>query len=48
MEIDESMLFVLQGRIEGDLKFGRQWAIPCDAKEPEDARVKSGKYKKEG
>lgn len=38
----------LQGRIEGDLKFGRQWAIPCEAKEPEDARIKSGKYKKEG
>lgn len=38
----------LQGRIEGDSKFGRQWAIPCDAKKPEDARIKSGKYKKEG
>lgn len=38
----------LQGRIEGTLKFGRQWAIPCDAKKPEDTRIKSGKYKKEG
>ena len=34
----------LQGRIEGASKFGREWAIPYDAKKPEDARVKSGKY----
>lgn len=34
----------LQGRIEGAYKFGREWAIPKDAKKPEDARIKSGKY----
>ena len=33
------------GRIEGAAKLGREWAIPMDAKKPEDARVVSGKYK---
>ena len=33
------------GRIEGAAKFGREWAIPVDAKSPGDARVVSGKYK---
>ena len=35
------------GRIEGVKKFGSCWAIPADAKKPEDLRVKSGKYIKE-
>ena len=36
----------LQGRIPGATKFGNTWAIPIDAEKPMDARVKSGKYKK--
>ena len=32
------------GRIEGAKKFGSCWAIPSDAKNPEDLRVKSRKY----
>jgi hypothetical protein len=38
----------VQGRLEGAVKFGRQWAIPANLKKPEDARIKSGKYMKEG
>ncbi len=34
----------LQGRIDGAVRFGREWAIPKNAKKPEDARIKSGKY----
>lgn len=34
----------LQGRIEGAVKFGNTWAIPCDAEKPKDERVKSGRY----
>lgn len=37
-----------EGRLEGAVKFGRQWAIPANLKKPEDARIKSGKYMKEG
>lgn len=33
-----------EGRLEGAVKFGRQWAIPEDTEKPTDARVKSGKY----
>ena len=32
------------GRIEGVKKFGSCWAIPIDAKKPDDQRVKSRKY----
>lgn len=32
------------GKIEGVVKFGREWAIPKDAEKPADARIKSGKY----
>lgn len=32
-------------RIPGVIKFGRDWAIPKDAIQPNDGRVKSGKYK---
>lgn len=35
-----------EGRLPGAIKFGRQWAIPVDAKKPNDARIKSGKYVK--
>ena len=33
-----------EGRIEGAVKFGRQWAIPENADKPSDARIKTGKY----
>lgn len=36
-----------QGRIEGVIKKGKTWLIPSDAEKPADARVKSGKYKKD-
>lgn len=36
----------LEGRLEGTVKFGNTWAIPDDLEKTEDARVKSGKYKK--
>lgn len=35
-----------QNRIPGAYRLGRTWAIPADAKKPEDARVRSGKYRK--
>jgi hypothetical protein len=28
-----------KGRIKGATKFGRDWAIPVDAKKPEDKRI---------
>ena len=34
-----------QGRISGAEKVAGAWLLPKDAKKPEDARVKSGKYK---
>lgn len=33
-----------EGKIEGAVKFGNTWAIPCDAVKPVDKRIKSGKY----
>ncbi len=36
----------LQGRIPGATKFGNTWAIPENAEKPTDARVRTGKYKK--
>lgn len=33
------------GRIEGAMKFGRDWAIPKDAEKPADKRVTTGAYK---
>ena len=35
-----------QNRIPGAYLFGRTWAIPADAQKPEDARIRSGKYRK--
>lgn len=35
-----------EGRLEGAVKFGRQWAIPADLEKPGDARIKSGKFVK--
>lgn len=34
----------VEGRIPGATKIGSYWAIPVDAKKPEDQRIKSGKY----
>ena len=34
-----------ENRIDGAIKFGWSWAIPTDAKKPDDARVKSDKEK---
>lgn len=34
-----------EGRINGAARLGREWAIPCLAKKPEDKRTKTGKYK---
>ena len=33
-----------EGRIEGVTRLGKIWVIPKNAKKPEDARIKSGKY----
>ncbi len=33
-----------EGRVEGAVRVGRAWVIPDDAKKPDDARIKSGKY----
>lgn len=35
-----------ENRIEGAVRIGYSWAIPEDANKPEDARIKSGKYRK--
>ena len=31
-------------RIDGIERIGRNWIIPCNAKKPEDGRIKTGKY----
>ena len=36
-----------QDRIPGAQRAGSHWIIPEDAEKPSDARIKSGKYKKE-
>lgn len=33
-----------EGRLDGAVKFGRQWAIPSETEKPDDARIRSGKY----
>lgn len=33
------------GKIQGAVKFGRDWAIPEDTEKPKDARVRSGEYR---
>lgn len=35
----------VEGRIEGAMKFGRDWAIPANDNKSEDKRIISGKYK---
>ena len=35
-----------EGRILGATKIGCYWVIPDDAKKPDDARIKSGRYRK--
>ena len=34
-----------EGKIPGATRFGRNWAIPVDAKRPVDGRVTTGEYK---
>lgn len=36
-----------KGRIAGAVRIGHSWAIPDNALEPSDARIKSGKYIKQ-
>ena len=36
-----------QDRISGAQRAGSRWIIPEDAEKPTDARIKSGKYRKE-
>ena len=36
-----------QDRIPGAQRAGSSWIIPEDAEKPTDARIKSGKYRKE-
>ena len=36
-----------EGRLDGAVRFGRQWAIPIDEEKPTDARIKTGKYIKD-
>lgn len=45
-EISKRRIQVLcsENRIEGAVRIGYSWAIPANAKKPEDARIKSGKY----
>ena len=38
----------LEGRIDGATRAGTMWLIPDQAKKPEDARLKTGKYIKKG
>lgn len=33
------------GRIDGAIKFGRDWAIPKEAPRPTDGRITTGAYK---
>ena len=33
------------GRIAGAAKIGREWAIPVDARKPEDKRITTGEYR---
>lgn len=35
-----------EGRIPGAVRIGNYWAVPIDAQKPDDARIKSGKYRK--
>lgn len=36
------------GRISGVMRIANTWAVPADAEKPKDARVKSGKFRKNG
>ncbi len=36
----------LEERVDGAMKFGREWAITKNVTKPNDARIKSGKYVK--
>ena len=34
-----------EGKLEGATKFGKSWAIPCQAERPKDGRVTTGQYR---
>lgn len=46
LKVRTVQIMCANGRIEGAVKFGRDWAIPADAKKPTDKRVVSGIYVK--
>ena len=33
-----------EGKVDGAIKFGREWVIPKENEKPADARIRSGKY----
>lgn len=33
------------GKIDGAIKFGRDWAIPANAEKPKDGRITTGEYR---
>ncbi len=33
------------GKIDGAIKFGRDWAIPVNAEKPKDGRMTTGEYR---
>ena len=35
----------LDGRIQGAVKFGRDWAVPADTERPDDKRVVTGEFR---
>lgn len=47
LKVRTVQIMCANGRIEGAVKFGRDWAIPADTAKPTDKRVVSGIYIKE-
>lgn len=35
----------MDGRIQGAVKFGKNWAIPANSERPKDKRIISGEYR---
>ena len=46
LKVRTVQIMCANGRIDGAVKFGRDWAIPADAEKPTDKRVVSGIYVK--
>lgn len=36
----------VENRISGAIKKGKTWLIPSDAQKPDDARIRTGRYRK--